>query len=513
MNIFISSQYSSIALCYFDVRWFKKSTEGNHNNLPGSLDIYYTGKLSDCYISQYAVMKKRFRQLFIIVIAAVVLYAIVFAYSSLPILTGFSAKAACSCVFLSGRTVADVKREELAGFLFSLADVSVNPADSSATANVWGLAQKKAIYRKGLGCTLVNDITEKELRTNVYLLADKPAVNQDSLKWPLGNKNADSTFANIDTAILKKAFAYAFQTKNNKAQFGTRSLIALYNGKIVQEQHAPGFNGAMPQTGWSMTKSITNALIGILVKEGKVRVEDNHLFASWNNDERSAITIENLLHATSGLQWQEVYTSPSSATNMLYRKDDMAGYAMTFSQSNKPGAVFQYSSGTSNMLSYIVRQHTNGNYYRFPYEALFHKLGMYSATIEPDASGTFVGSSYCFASARDWARFGLMYLNDGVTNGERILPEGWVQYTRTPSAAAPKGEYGAQFWLNAGAPNNPADRTYPDVPADCFFAEGFQGQEVWIIPSKDLVVVKLSVQNGDKLDENRFLAEVVSAIR
>ena len=133
---------------------------------------------------------------------------------------------------------------------------------------------------------------------------------------------------------------------------------------------------------------------------------------------------------------------------------------------------------------------------------------MYSAIMEPDPSGTFVGSSYCFASARDWARFGLLYLNDGVWNGERILPEGWVKYTTTPATGARRREYGAQFWLNAGD----SLKTYPDVPGDCFFADGFAGQNVWIIPSKKLVVVRLACQQGNKLDENRFLAEIIKCL-
>jgi CubicO group peptidase (beta-lactamase class C family) len=198
---------------------------------------------------------------------------------------------------------------------------------------------------------------------------------------------------------------------------------------------------------------------------------------------------------------------------MLYRNDNMAAYAMSFPAEDKPGEHFRYSSGTSNILSYIIKQHTGNGYYQFASEQLFRKLGMLSAILEPDASGTFVGSSYCYATARDWARFGLLYLNDGILNGERILPEGWVKYTRTPAQSAKHGEYGAQFWLNAGEPGNDKNRTYPDVPTDCFFAEGFQGQEVWIIPSKKLVIVRLSLQDRDKLDENRFIADIIEAIK
>lgn len=445
--------------------------------------------------------------------ALITLVISIFIIKALPILTGYNAKIVCSCIFVSGRSAEDVLNTEVAFFPFSLATIKVDKIDSTISASVWGLGIKKAIYRKGLGCTLVNEGTEASIKTQPQNIVQKPQYNQDSIMWPSGNLNADSLFYNIDTAKINRALNLVFQQKNNLPVFGTRSIIVLYQGKIISEKHVEGFNGTMPQIGWSMTKSVTNALVGILVKEKKLNVNDRNLFPEWLNDNRKNITIDNLLHANSGLQWREVYTSPSSATTMLYQKDDMARYALNFPLEEKPGTHFRYSSGTSNILSYLIRQKTGSNYYRFAYNQLFYKLGMFSAILEPDASGTYVGSSYCFASARDWARFGLFYLNDGIINGERILPVGWIKYTTTPSAGAKQGEYGAQFWLNAGEPGNPSNRTYPDVPADCFFAEGYQGQEVWIIPSKQLVVVRLSMQNKQKLDENKFLSLITKAIK
>jgi CubicO group peptidase (beta-lactamase class C family) len=137
---------------------------------------------------------------------------------------------------------------------------------------------------------------------------------------------------------------------------------------------------------------------------------------------------------------------------------------------------------------------------------------MNSAVMEPDASGTFVGSSYMYATARDWARFGLLYLGDGVYNGQRLLPEGWVQRTVTPAGPAARGQYGYQFWLNAGARGNPADRLYPHVPTDMFCADGYEGQNVFIIPSRQLVVVRLGMSHGNSFDADRFLADVLRAM-
>jgi CubicO group peptidase (beta-lactamase class C family) len=162
----------------------------------------------------------------------------------------------------------------------------------------------------------------------------------------------------------------------------------------------------------------------------------------------------------------------------------------------------------------MILRNTLGDerYYRFPYDELFYPLGMQNTVLEPDAGGTFVGSSYSFASARDMARFGLLYLNDGIWQGQRLLPEGWVNYSTTPQATAARGEYGAHFWLNAGEPGNPSNRTYPNVPVDLFWAAGYEGQKVFILPSKKLVIVKMSLSHNNFVDDNQFLATIISLL-
>jgi CubicO group peptidase (beta-lactamase class C family) len=191
----------------------------------------------------------------------------------------------------------------------------------------------------------------------------------------------------------------------------------------------------------------------------------------------------------------------------------MGAYAAARSLESKSNTVFEYSSGTSNILARIVRQAVgDDDYYRFYYRELLEKIGARSFVLEPDASGTYVGSSYSWATARDWARFGLLYLHDGVVNGERILPEGWVKYSATPAPAAARGEYGAQWWLNAGTPGNPDNRTYPKVPTDSFQAEGFEGQFVFVVPSKQLVVVRLGLSQKGELDMNEFVSQVIAAL-
>ena len=255
-----------------------------------------------------------------------------------------------------------------------------------------------------------------------------------------------------------------------------------------------------------MTKGITNALVGILVNEGKLNIYQPAPVEAWQEDQRSRITMADLLHMESGLRWWEFYGGPSDATRMLFKEKDMGTYAIQSEIRNPPGKVFNYSSGTANILSAIIRKTVaDSDYYRFPYEQLFYKTGMYSALLEPDAGGTFVGSSYCYATARDWARFGLLYLQDGVWNGQRILPKGWVDFTRRGDPET-GNSYGALWWLNKG-------RRHPKLPADCYSCGGYEGQYIWVIPSKDLVVVRMACEHGRRLDPDAFVPAVMGALK
>jgi CubicO group peptidase (beta-lactamase class C family) len=297
---------------------------------------------------------------------------------------------------------------------------------------------------------------------------------------------------------INAAVNNAFDETNPAKPKNTMAVLILYDGKIIAERYADGITKDTPLTGWSMTKSLTNGLIARLVYEGKLKIEDPAPVAEWQADERKNITINNLLQASTGLVWSESYFGPGHFHNMFMHSDDKAGYAVAQKLKYPIGSQWEYSSGTSNILSKIIRQTVGDeNYPRYAYENLFYKLGMQHTIIEPDASGTFVGSSYGYASARDWARFGLLFLNDGMWNGERILPEGWAKYSSTPAPAAPIGEYGAQFWLNAGAKDNPANCYHPGVPNEEYGAEGFEEQHVWLIPSKKLVIVRLGISHHD----------------
>ncbi len=439
---------------------------------------------------------------------------------SLPIISGYGAKVLCSGVFVAGRSPELVIKNDLSSFPLSLGTYTVDRGDSSVTGKVWGMSVRKAVYRYGLGATLVSGLTEEELREQRIARAGVPAVNQDSIDWPSGDRTVLTSLRGTDplgggpggqpdsavpaggedTVALRQAVGMAFGD-NGEKETGTRAVIVVHNGRIVAERYAPGFNRHTKLTGWSMAKSVTNALIGILVREGKLNIAEPAPVDSWQADERSKITIENLMRMNSGLKWWEFYGGPSDATRMLYKEKDMGEYAMKSSPGHKPGEVFDYSSGTTNILSSIIRRTIgDSGYYRFPYEQLFYRIGMYSVVMEPDADGTFVGSSYCYATTRDWARFGLLYLQDGIWNGQRILPERWVDFTRSGEG------YGAQWWLNRGG-------RFPHMERDCYWCEGYEGQFIWVIPSKALVVVRMALEGGGRLDPDRFVPAVTAAMR
>jgi CubicO group peptidase (beta-lactamase class C family) len=297
----------------------------------------------------------------------------------------------------------------------------------------------------------------------------------------------------------------------------TRAVVVVYDGKLIGERYAPSFSRSSKFLGWSMTKSIISALIGILVKDMKINIDDPAPVPEWNNtnDPRHSITTKNLLQQMSGLNFHEGYYKKSDVTQMLFDTDDMAAFAASHPLKYQPGTHCSYKSGNTNILSRIIR-HTVGEnaYHSFPYQKLFYKLGMNSMIMEVDASGTFVGSSYSWGTARDWARFGLLYLNDGLYNNERILSKNWIEQTVTLAGSNQDGEYGYHFWLNTGKNNDSSTRRFPNVPTDMFYASGFDGQAVFIIPSKKLVVVRLGLTKtaDGEYGANEFLKNIISSI-
>ena len=265
-----------------------------------------------------------------------------------------------------------------------------------------------------------------------------------------------------------------------------------------------------------MTKSVINALVGVLANAGKIALEDSVPIPEWrgSDDPRRNVTWNQLLRMTSGLQFDENYGNPfADVTHMLLGVRDAAAYAAAKRLEAEPGTRWSYSSGTTNIIAYAMRQIVgDADYLEFPRRALFDRLGMTSAVMETDAVGTFVGSSFMYATARDWAQFGLLYLHDGVWDGRRILPEGWVAYARSPGLRVPDQPYGAHFWLRIPKEYRCGSDVLP-LPGDTFHAIGYEGQFITIIPSRELVLVRLGATHYPcAWDHQRFVHWVLEAI-
>ena len=315
----------------------------------------------------------------------------------------------------------------------------------------------------------------------------------------------------VDAARIEKTLGRLFAEPSGGGTLDsgeTKSVLIAHRGRLVVERYGRDLGPRTPFPSWSCAKSILHALVGILVSRGQL---DIHAFAdvpAWREtrDRRHEITLDALLRMSSGLAFNEDYvdTEGSDAIRMLFGegKDDVSAYAAAQPLEHEPDSFFSYSSGTSNLVSLIVRRalgEDEDGYRGFMHRELFGRIGMRSADPRFDASGTFIGSSFVFATARDFARFGLLYLRDGIWEGERILPEGWVDYARTPTPTDPLRSYGAHWWLARDG-------------SQIFNASGYKGQYIVVAPAWDLVLVR----SGDSEPEQRgavlrALAELVRA--
>jgi CubicO group peptidase (beta-lactamase class C family) len=315
--------------------------------------------------------------------------------------------------------------------------------------------------------------------------------------------------------LLESALDVAFSEPAETSHRQTRALVVLHHGQIVAERYAPGFSRDTPLIGWSMTKSVINTLAGMLVGDGVLSLDDPAPVPEWQSedDPRKQITVRHLLQMSSGLDFEEVYEPGSDATNMLFTAYSAAGYAAAAPLGHEPGTLWYYSSGTTNILARIFRDSVGGTLAAaqdFASNRLFEPLGITSMVLESDASGSPVGSSFSYATARDWARLGQFWLQDGQWNGVRLLPKGWMQWSTSSAPAAKMGQYGAQFWLNAGLEGE--HRAFPGLPASMYFAHGFNSQIVAVFPEQELVVVRLGFTTDGSWDDNAFLSSVLAAL-
>lgn len=292
----------------------------------------------------------------------------------------------------------------------------------------------------------------------------------------------------------------------------THALVIVQGGRLVFERYGPGKGPATTNPSWSKAKSITHALVGILVGQGRLDIHAPADAPEWREpgDPRAAITLDQLLRMSSGLRFVEDYVPehPSDVIEMLQRsgRPDMAHFAAAMPLEHAPGTWWSYASGTTNIVSRIAARAagvTGQDFHAFMRQVLFDPIGMTSPVPKFDGVGTFIGSSYCFATAQDFARFGLLYLRDGVWDGRRILPEGWVDYARTPTFQQPGEEarYGAHWWIDGAGPGT-------------FSANGYDGQYTMLVPELDLIVVRHGATPLDRKDVLKaWIGEVVDCFR
>jgi CubicO group peptidase (beta-lactamase class C family) len=343
-------------------------------------------------------------------------------------------------------------------------------------------APNYALYRGAFGCTSVPD-GDFETAAGAVPHSPAPQLGENDGVWPDG-ESVDPADDNPDIGELLSNAALAGPAM--------RAMVVVQDGRIIAERYGPGFNADTPLVGWSMTKTVNAALLGRLMLSGKISFDDTHLLPQWANDARNDIKLSHLLGMESGLAFNEDYDTVADVTRMLYLDPDMVSIPASAPLVAAPGTDFHYSSGTTALLSRIWMNRV-GDWraaFHYPRDALFNPLGMTSAVLEVDARGTFAASSYLYATAHDWARFGQFLLQDGVWNGQRLLPKGFVATMRTPTASSGGLYTKGQAWL-AG----PGDATSADLglPEDTFWLRGHDGQTVAIVPSANLVFVRLGL--------------------
>lgn len=446
-----------------------------------------------------ASQKKTRRRIILVVVLAILGYGFYYLWVRIPVVNGYAAKNLCSCVFIDGRTPDDVINNELDYSFVKYASAEVDLKKKTASASFLGMRSRTAYFHEDFGCAVLDE----DKRPNVQF------VKGADSGWPEFLK--DTLAPQYDQAKLKQVVAEHFFEKKPEEPWQTRAVLVVYKGHIIAEQYAEGFDKDSKHLGWSMTKSIFNALVGIQVKRGLLSTQDKMPFEEWKGTDRENITWDDVLRMNTGIQWTEDYGNPSEVTGMLYEdNDDMLEYILQLGMEAEAGNHWEYSSGMSNLLSGGLRRLSTSDqaYWEMPYKELFNKLGMSSMIMETDGQGLYVGSSYSWATARDWAKFGMLYLNRGNWNGEQLFDPSWVDYS-VSEVPGSEGRYGAQWWRQV-------DNAHPDLPKDMYYADGFQGQRIYVFPSNDLVVVRLGLSKFDQpapMDFNHFLKGILEAIQ
>ena len=395
---------------------------------------------------------------------------------------GLGAKLMCSGKFISGlgqqRLVDDI-----ATYSGLTRAIDYTFSDDSVSASLWGSGPALAKFRPGLGCTL--EYSDHNSLDKITLPA---ASTIPDAPWPAGSggQPQDPGMQSLLMEII---------ATDNAAGLDTRALLVVRDGRILAEVYGPGIDRDTALLGWSMGKSLTAMMIGRLETMGRINDSEHALFPAWRDDERAAITVKNLLQMSSGLDFSEEYVPGNDSTRMLFMSPGAAAVAQQSDLAYAPGTHFSYSSGTTNLLSRLVYERAGGNteqLLQFYQDEIATPLALENTWMELDADGVFVGSSYVYATARDWARFGYVLLNDGKINGHSIVSPDWIARAVAPNASDNDARYGYQLWLNDGRD----ERVWPSLPRTAYAMKGNREQKVLLLPEQDALIVRLGWTAG-----------------
>ena len=430
---------------------------------------------------------------------------------ALRVATGLTAETLCTDVFITGLDPATVFAQAIRArpgvkLVARRLSYRVDRDRHSVSATWFGHFASTAVLRPGEGCLVVHG--------QVPAPAPISAISTPQLLPDIAGPDV----VEPASPALKAALDHIFTDPPGAPPRWLRAVVVLKNGKVVAERYAPGIGVETPLIGYSASKSVMSSLVGILVRQGRLDIHAPAPVAAWRapDDPRRAITLDNLLRMTSGLAIAQTGSGFDPASRMLFTERDMAGYAEARGLARPVGARWDYSDASTLIVSRIVRDAAGGSdaaVQAFARRELFEPLGMTSAILTTDATGTPVGSTGILASARDWAKLGELYARDGVAGGQRILPRGWVRYSATSTLGT---SYGAGFWTNDGAGADAKARIRGGMPCDILFASGVMGQRVYIVPSADVVIVRFGVTQAwpdfDIAGDVRLVREVLAAL-
>lgn len=420
--------------------------------------------------------------------------------------SSYVAKTVCSGMYVSGLNLDRIWAEDVLGRknpLLNLYKVTVDDPAKRISASPLGLGmfERTAVHRDGLGCALAIGVTPADLAAEDGAIA--PMALAPGEPWPRGEAFDGTTPPGL-SQVLAEAFAEPEGANNGDLR--TRAVVVVHQGKLVAERYADGITAETPLIGWSMSKTVTAALAGIAMARSDLDLDIDHLLPQWQSDSnpKSRIPFAALLEMTDGLSYNEDYGTVTDTTEMLYGAGNAIDFLSSLDLEDEPGSVWAYSSGANMLVMGTMRAFLPvDSWTDFPRTALFNPIGMRSAVFETDPAGTFMGPSWLSATARDWARFGLLIQQKGLWDGEQVLPVGWVDTMMEPVAAS-NGRYGkGNIWLETGS----------KVPPDTLWVLGHDGQSTAIVPSLELIVVRMGMTNPqDIYDREDLLAAVIAAL-